>query len=535
MQKRSLTLLVALLFAFSGIMMRLMQLVREPISETSGTRSTVTVTVAQMRGTIYDRNLCRLTNQTEEYAAAVVAVPEAMAALSETFSGEDWEAVSEQLKTGKPVTLQSETPLPLTKGIRQFTAAKRYSEEQTAAHLIGYLGDDGVNGACGVEKAFNEELKKASGSVTVRYQTDGYGGVLQGGEVQVSNTLFRADAGVALTIDSEIQRIVEIVVSKHITKGAAVVLDPSNGEILALASFPGFSANRLSEYLERQDAPLFNRALAAYNCGSVFKTVSTITALESGVPSTQTFTCAGAVTVGKNRIKCHQVLGHGLQDMMSGFTDSCNAYYIQLMQLTGGTPLYRTACALGFDRPIVLAEDYITARATLPSENTFLMNTALANLSFGQGELLATPIHIAQMTACVVNAGKAFRPNLYKGSVDTVGNLTLAKTDPPVQVCSATTANQVKAMMRQVVENGTGKAAKPTIGGAGGKTGTAQTGWVGEDGETIVQNWFTGFYPFEEPQYVITLLAEDSKRTGEATAPVFAELCDALYRAGHVE
>ena len=89
--------------------------------------------------------------------------------------------------------------------------------------------------------------------------------------------------------------------------------------------------------------------------------------------------------------------------------------------------------------------------------------------------------------------------------------------------------------MQYVVENGTGQAAAPRVGGAGGKTGTAQTGWVGEDGETMVQNWFTGFYPLDEPQYVITLLAEDSKRTGESTAPVFAELCDALYRAGYVK
>ncbi len=535
MQKRSLSLLIAILFAFSGIMMRLMQLVREPISETSGTRSTVTVTVAHMRGTIYDRYLNRLTNKEEEYAAAVIADPVAMAALSSSLSDDTWQTVSEQLQSGKPITIQSDTVFPLASGIRQFTVAKRYADEQPAAHVIGYLGDDGLSGACGIEQAFDEVLQNASGSVSVSYQTDGRGNVLQGGEVQVSNTLFRANAGIALTLDNRLQEMAETIADESISKGAVVILDPSNGDILAMASFPNFSPNALAEYLEREDAPLYNRALASYNCGSVFKTVSTITALESGIPVTQTFTCSGSLKVGQNRIKCHHVLGHGTLDMCGGFANSCNPYYMQLMSLTGGYPLYRTACLLGFGSPIILANGYATARATLPSENTFSMETALANLSFGQGDLLASPIHVAQMTACIVNSGKVYRPNIYKGTVDAVGNLAAVDAEPPVQVCSATTANRIKQMMVSVVEEGTGREAKPRVLGAGGKTGTAQTGWVVENGETMVQNWFTGFYPAEKPQYVITVLAEDSGRTGEATAPVFAKLCDALYRMGYVE
>ena len=287
--------------------------------------------------------------------------------------------------------------------------------------------------------------------------------------------------------------------------------------------------------MDREDSPLFNRALATYNCGSVFKIVSSLAALESGVPLTQSFTCAGALTVGENRVKCHHILGHGLLDMCSGFAQSCNPYYIQLMQLCGGAPLYRTACLFGFDSPILLAKGYGTARAVIPSEQTLSQESVLANVSFGQGDLLASPIHVAQMTACVVNGGYYYRPNLYAGAVDISGNLTPTETDPPVQVCSASSAALVKDMMIAVVENGTGTAAKPKVGGAGGKTGTAQTGWVGEDGETMVQNWFTGFYPANDPQYVITVLAEDSGRTGESTASVFAQLCDALYRMGYVQ
>ncbi len=535
MSKRSVALLAAVLFAFSGILVKLMQLTSHPLSETSGSQSTVTVTVARARGTIYDRNLNPLTNGVSEYAAAVIAQPEAMASLSEHLSPSKWQQVSDSLQSGKPITLTDDTSFPIVNGIRQFAVPRRYADSQTAAHVIGYIADDGISGACGIEKAFDGELQAASGSITVSYQTDGRGNVLLGGEMQVSNTLFRADAGIALTLDSRLQQLVESVAGGAISKGAAVILDPKNGDVLALASFPDFAPNDLASYLDRVDSPLFNRALAAYNCGSVFKIASSLAALESGVPLTQSFTCAGALTVGENRVKCHHILGHGLLDMCGGFAQSCNPYYIQLIKLCGSAPLYRTACLLGFDSPVLLTDGYTTARATVPDEQTLSQESVLANVSFGQGDLLASPIHIAQMTACVVNGGAYYRPNLYAGAVDVSGNLTPSKTDPPVRVCSASSAATVKEMMIEVVENGTGTAAKPKVGGAGGKTGTAQTGWAAENGETMVQNWFTGFYPADNPQYVITLLAEDSGRTGESTASVFASLCDSLYRMGYIE
>ncbi len=534
MQKRGVALLAAVLFALSGIMVKLMQLTREPLFGVSGTRSTVTVTVAQKRGTIYDRNGEPLTNAESEYAASVVATPEAMASLSTALSPTEWERLETSLNSGKPTVLTSETALPIVDGIRQFAVPKRYAEQQIAAHVIGYLGDDGISGACGIEKAFDAQLQAASGSITVTYQTDGRGSALMGGEVQVSNTLFRADAGIALTLDSRLQHMTETIAGAHLSKGAVVILDPATGDILAMASFPGFQTDDLAAYLERDDSPLFNRALASYNCGSVFKIVSSLTALENGIPLSQSFSCAGALQVGDNRIKCHHVLGHGVLDMCGGFTKSCNPYYIQLMQLTGGAPLYRLACSLGFDSPIMLTDGYQTARAVMPSEQALTQATVLANFSFGQGDLLASPVHIAQMTACVVNGGAYYRPNLYRGTVDVSGNVTPARRDPPTQVCSAASANVLKDMMIEVVENGTGTAARPQTGGAGGKTGTAETGWMGEDGDTMVQSWFTGFYPSQNPQFVITVLAEDSGRESVSTAGVFAQLCDSLYGMGYV-
>ena len=530
MHKRSVAFLLAILFAFSGISVRLMQLTTNQTFEAAGVRSTLTVTVATKRGTIYDRHLQPFTDRSTRYAAVVVPFPETIAALSKALPTEEWATLRERLQDGKPVVVTTDTPLPSVTGIRQFVVSDRYDDDTLASHTLGYLDSAGVSGVSGVERAYDSVLVEATGSVRVTYQTDGTGAVLAGAEVTVDNTLSRANAGIALTLDRAIQHRVERVAGEKITKGAVVVMDPSNGDILALASFPNFQASRVSEYLQREDSPLFNRTMAVYNCGSVFKTVSAMVALENGVLTTQTHNCVGAETVGSNRIRCHQVLGHGELDMRGGYLLSCNPYFIRLMQLVGAAPLYRLASLLGFDSPIPLANGYLTARATMPSEAALEQETVLANVSFGQGDLLASPIHISQLTACVVNGGVYYRPNLYAGSVNADGVLTPVTRDPAVTVCSSQTASILREMMIGVVEEGSGMTAQPLCGGAGGKTGTAQTGWAGEDGKTMIQNWFSGFYPAENPRYVVTVLIEDSGKSGESAAPVFAAICDELYK-----
>ncbi len=534
MKKRTVGVLAGVLFAFSGIMAKLYQLNNQMYSTAVETQSTVTVTVAQARGTLYDSQLQPLTNSSTHYAAAVTATPQALTALTDFLSTQEMESLQQQLQSGKPVILTSEKPFPLATGIQQFIVPTRYTEAQLAAHIVGYVGSDGVHGACGAELAFDEELAAACGAVTITYQADAHGKA-DNSDVQVENTLYRSRAGVALTIDSRLQQMVENIAGEAISKGAVVILEPSTGNILAMASFPTFSPTRLSEYLEQETAPLFNRAMAAYNCGSVFKTVTAMAALESGIPLSRSFTCSGVLPVGSNRIKCHHVLGHGYLDMNSGYAQSCNPYFIQLAQEMGSEPLYRFASLLGFDSPLLLATGLSTVRAEFPTPSELSQPTQLANVSFGQGDLMATPLHIAQMTACVVNGGVIYRPNLYAGQVDAWGKLTPHVTEPATPICSQKTAAALKSLMEAVVTEGSGKAAMPTVGGAGGKTGTAETGWVGQDGETMVQNWFTGFYPAQTPQYVITVLTEDSNRTGESAAPVFAALCNHMYRMGYLE
>ncbi len=534
MRKRLVALFASLLFAFSGIMARIFRLIDQDYAEVADAQSTLTITVATARGTLYDRNLMPLTNADTQYAAGVISTPEALAALSERLPAEEWESVRQQLESGKPAVLVSDEAFPLATGIRQYIVPQRYSGS-LASHVVGYVGDDGQHGVSGAELALDDVLSAASGSLTVTYRTDGTGSVLTGGEVVVENTLSRATAGAALTLDSRIQAMLEFEVGKRISRGAAVVLDVASGDILAMASFPGYDVTDLSAYLQDEDAPLFDRATAAYNCGSVFKIVTAMAALEQNTSPWRSFTCAGAIQVGSNRIKCHHLLGHGTVDLFGAFRQSCNPYFIQLAHQVGASSLYRYASLLGFDSPLFLMNGWQTARATLPQESALAQATLLANVSIGQGDLLATPVHIAAMTACVAGDGTYRRPNLYLGTVDERGNLTRVAADPPSRICSPETAATLRALMCEVVSDGTGTAAAPRVGTAGGKTGTAETGWRTDDGETMVHSWFTGYYPADDPQYVVTVLAENGSNEGEATAPVFAAVCDRLYRMGYVE
>lgn len=532
MHKRLIPLFAAVLFAFSGIIARVYRLTEQGYAEVTEAQSSYTVTVATSRGTLYDRNLDALTNTETQYAAGVISTPEALAALSEHLTAEQWESVRRQLESGKPAVLASEDAFPLANGIRQFVVPQRYSGG-LASHVIGYVGEDG-HGVCGAEQALDEVLSAADGKLTVTYRTDGTGRVLTGSEVIVENTLNRATAGAALTVDSRIQAMLETVAGERISRGAAVVLDIESGDVLAMASFPGYDPTDLTAYLNDEASPLFNRVTAAYNCGSVFKVVTAMAALENGVPQTTAFSCVGAIQVGSNRIKCHRILGHGTLDLCGAFRESCNPYFIQLAHLSGASSLYRYASLLGFDSPLFLMNGWPTARATLPQETDLMQATRLANVSIGQGDLLATPLHIAAMTACVARGGSYLRPNLYLGTVDTQGNMTRAAADPPSRICSEQTAATLRQMMNEVVSDGTGTAAAPSVGTAGGKTGTAETGWRTDDGDTMVHSWFTGYYPAEDPQVVITVLSENGSNTDEATAPVFAAVCDRLYRMGYI-
>ena len=532
MPKRSVVVGALLLAMFSGLMIKIYHLADSGLAQVADQQSTVTVTVATARGTLYDRNMQPLVNTGTQNSVSVAPYPAAVAALSEALTNGEFEALADRLQSGRPVTLTLDRLLAPTEGISQFSVPVRYSGDLAAPHLLGYLDGDGLHGVTGIELAFDEYLSSKSGSVKVTYKVDGAGKPLQGIAPEIQNTLDEAKAGIVLSIDQQIQYIAEQAAKKYIDRGAVVVLEPKTGQVLAMVSLPDFQQDTLVEALDDERSPLLNRALCNYNCGSVFKIVSAAAALEAGVSLSESHTCTGSINVGGISFHCHNRLGHGVMSMVSGFAQSCNPYFIQLMQGVGGEALYTMATNLSFDRPLLLAENYKTARAVLPSELELQSPAAVANLSFGQGALLATPMHIAQMVAAVVNGGEVIQPSVVKGFVDKAGNLEESAAAPAQWAFSEQTAQTLHNLMVETVENGTGSGGKPRVGGAGCKTGTAETGWKNDDGSEVVQSWYAGFYPAEQPEYVVVVLAEDAEGSGGQSTPVFREICDDLYTLG---
>lgn len=530
MKKRALVLFTLLLFILSGVVLQVYRLSDAYLSQAADQQGSVTVKVANSRGTIYDARLRPLTNAGEEYRLSVTPSPEAIAALSGMLDEEQLAAVSERLQSGKPaVVTLPEIPANLEESLL-FKVPVRYGGRLLAPHLLGYMDGDGLHGLTGVELAFDEYLNSCGGQASVTYSVDAMGKPLQGIAPQVVNTLADAKAGVVLTIDQDIQKIAEEAAKRYMTKGAVVVMEPATGRIAAMVSLPDFQPGTVADSLDAADSPLLNRALCNYNLGSVFKITSAAAALEKGIPISTAFPCNGSVTIGNVTFHCHNRLGHGTLNMQDGFAQSCNPYFIQLMQQAGGSALLGMASNLGFDRSLILVDGLKTARATLPTAEELLSPAAVGNLAFGQGSLLGTPVHVAQMVAAVVNGGKIIRPTILKGYCDKEGRLSEETIEPEQTVFSKQTAQTLKDLMIYAVKEGTGASAQPTVsaGAAGGKTGTAETGWKSEN-KAVVQSWFGGFYPAENPKYVIAVIAEDSDNTKGKSSPVFKKICEDIY------
>lgn len=512
-------------------MLRVYQLTDSSLAQAAEQQASITVEVASARGTIYDRHLVPLVNTMKEYRAAVAPTSEAIGALTDCLAEEQKETVLERLQKGKPAVAILNTLTSPTEGISLVSAPVRYGHTVLAPHVIGYLSGDGINGASGIELAYNDWLNACGGRAAVTYTADAMGKPMRDTEPELVNTLDNAQAGVVLTLDAKIQKITERVAKAHMEKGAVVVMEPSTGQILSMVSLPDYQPNTVAESLSDENSPLINRALCNYNCGSVFKIVSAAAALEAGVDTDFSYTCMGSYTIEDLPFHCHNRLGHGSLDMLQAFGKSCNPYFVNLMTQTGGDKLYNMAVACGFDRPIVLAEGLKTARAVLPTEEDLQSPAAVANLSFGQGGLLATPVHMAQLVGTVVNDGELVRPTLYRGTVDKDGEIQEAAPTAPQRAFSARTAAILRQMMVYTIDEGTGKKAKPIEGGAGAKTGTAETGWKEGDHE-VVQSWIAGYYPSEDPQYILVVLEEDADETQSHSAAVFKQLCEEFHMLG---
>ncbi len=502
--------------------------VDEEIAAVGQSQNTRTLTVATTRGTIYDRNLQPLVNAENQHYASLLPQQRLLQQIRAKTDPAEYERLVRELSKQTPAVARLTEPAAITEGLQVFMAPVRYGSYCPCAHLIGYLDSGALNGVSGLEKAYNKRLNQFTGVINVRYSMNGIGQYMKtDAPPEINNTIKNSTGGLQLTIDRTIQEMVDTAAPQYIQKGAVVVMDATTGGILAATSLPTFHPDSVSESVRGEDGALVNRLFSTYDCGSVFKIVTAAAALECGISVDQCYDCAGAMTVDETVFHCHLRTGHELLNMKEAFAQSCNLYFIQLAQQLGPQTLLDMAERLGLAESIDLADGMSAPSAVLPNEEDLTADAAVANLSFGQGKLLITPLHVAQFTASVASGGWLNTPYLVEGYVDKGGGTTPLDRRGGEMVLSSYAVTNLQEMMRLVVEQGTGKRAKPERSDAAGKTGTAQTGQR-NNGQPVIQNWFTGYFPTENPAYVITIVAEDAQNSGGDAVGLFCEISNNL-------
>ena len=531
MQWRIVGVFVVMLTIASGLMVRLYALsMNVGLEQAAQSQSAYTLQITTTRGQIYDRNLQPLTDTEQRNYLAVLPTDDAVQACAEQITGTSRRLALDAAAQGTPFVLPLEDGQKVyAADVENFTVSSRLPHdpsEQLAVHLLGYLDGEG-NGVSGIEQAYNDRLAAAGEQVTVRCQVDALGRPMENGTMQVESSSRPPQQGVILTLDKRMQQVVEQV-GEQIDQGAIVVMDVHTGAITASASFPQYDPYHLEAALEDAGQPLINRALLPYCVGSSFKLSVAAAALEEGISPSFSVDCVGGTTVAGRIFYCHNRAGHRETDLKRAIEQSCNPYFIKLGQETGAEQLLGMAKALGFGQETQLADGVIAQAGNLPTLGELSSPHELANFSFGQGKLTATPVQIAAMVSAVANGGMAVTQHLVMGTTEDGQTVQEKESPAPVRVFSQQTAAFLQEAMIGVVEEGSAPLAQPKQGGAGGKTASAQTGLYDEEGEEIVHAWFAGFFPAQNPQYAAVILIEGGEYGGQVASPLFAQLVD-LY------
>lgn len=415
--------------------------------------------------------------------------------LKKLNSSRSVETIASKVETDKVTTLKAWLKEnKISSGVNIDEDVKRYYPyNNLASNLIGFCGTNN-QGLDGIELSYDDELKGTNGKLITAIS------VIQTAIPDQNEQYIAPENGsnIYLTIDSNIQTIVEKYLKQAVEEnncqrgGNAIAVNPENGEILAMATYPDYNLNdpytpneslskgwdKLSS--QEQSNKLYsmwrNRAvLDTYEPGSTFKIIAASIGLEEKIVETDTagdFYCGGSETVSGTRISCANRSGHGSQSLRNALENSCNPALIQLGQRIGVSTFYKYLDAFGF---------FEKTGIDLPSEGTSSFwkeknvgPVELATMSFGQ-RFTITPMQLVKAAAAIANEGKLVTPHVVKEmeNPDT-GTVKTIQTNEERQVISEDTANKIKDMMKSVVETGGGKYAQVKGYEIGGKTGTSE-------------------------------------------------------------
>ncbi len=516
----------------------------DSLARSASAQRIVSSSIEKPRGGILDRNGIPFTNRDRKYTLVLKPMyfEENDESLPEVcrIAGLDADTVRNELQTVKKPVLKdineeaknSISALGL-EGVSIINSLQRYGPDSIAKHITGYLSKKEQSGQSGIEKFYEEVLAEKSGS-TIEMVTDAKNNLVKGLGYRINK---EGDSGgklnIVLTLDYHIQEIVEEVMEKSGITGAVVVEDVNTGDIVAMASKPDFDQTSVESYLQSPGNELYNRAVAAYNLGSVFKIIDVAAYLEDPENVAGHFFCQGYIDIGSIRFKCTSLAegGHGEVDLEQAFAKSCNPYFIDMGEKTGYRKLIEMAARFGLGSETGIREQGIADSAgNLPKTDSYYSPGDIANLSIGQGVLMATPLQVADMAATIANGGIKNRVNIVDCITDSNGNKVRdLKVKDGRRIIPRETAEVIKTLMEAVTDYGTGTAAGlGEYGGAAGKTGSAETGR-----SEVVHAWFAGYFPRSEPRYSIAVLAENGQYGGKVAAPVFAEIAAGIMQKGY--
>ena len=442
------------------------------------------------------------------------------------------------------------------------TYQRVYPQGRLAGHILGYTGKTGrtpdgsienhevlwaeQEGREGLEATFNAMLTGKPGEYKITFDKDGR---KTSEKIQTPPV---PGYTVVTTLDAKLQELAEKTLEAKAKRGAIVIVEPSTGDILAMASWPMFNPNafipfisseKFKELQDNPDVPLLPRAFrSSYPPGSVFKVPVGVAAMESGLvnPSDE-YGCPPALQVGNVVFNNWKKVDRGYQNFVQAFTESCDTYFYQVGIKIGASPIIDWSARMGFGAktgiPLrgevegrIPTDEYMKA-----AHGRKILNGDIANMSIGQGDIETTPLQMAQSMAIVANGGTLYQTRLVQ-QVQTLDNEIITayqvRAKRTVDMSPSTLESLREAMVNVVyAPNGTAhQAAVPNVEVAG-KTGTAQ--WGPKKKERTAA-WFTGYVPSVQPQYAFAAVYEGAVGAdvhgGSHAAPMIGAIFKEVYK-----
>ncbi len=402
------------------------------------------------------------------------------------------------------------------------SGARDYLDQDLFCHVIGFERNGVFDTKC-IESEYFFTLQQVHNEIYQRVRNI------------FDNTKPVQGNSVVLTLDKGIQTLAYDCLKDTGLKGSIVVLEPSTGKVLAMVSSPAYTLADIPDILstERQqagdaiqDSPFLNRATQGlYPPGSVFKIITAAAAIQNmGNWKEFTYDCTGSDVIGGVKIRCFNEKAHGKVDMYKAMAVSCNGYFAKLGETLGGGKMRAVAetfyCnnADYYAFPLAKAESEFLKGMNQNTEHEKIIKAAI-----GQGDTLVTPLHMAMIFSSVANSGIMMTPYIVDHGL-TNGGAIQHKYMPKMigQVCTPEVAYELKNMMVEVVNTGTGVRAKINDVSVAGKTGTAQitaTDTVSGDKALRDHAWFVGFAPADNPTVTVAVMLENGGNGSEA-API---------------